>query len=48
MVTSKKVMISKRGERERRAEREGECTGGQRDRKSSWWAVPSPLQPRLY
>ena len=41
MVTSKKVMRSKRGERERRAEREGERTGGQQDWKSGWWAAPS-------
>ena len=42
MVISKKVMRSKRGERERRAVREGERTGGQRERKSGWWAAPSP------
>ena len=42
MVISKGLMRSKGGERERRAVREGERTGGQGDRKSSWWAAPSP------
>ena len=42
MVISKGLMRSKGGERERRAVREGECTGGQGDRKSGWWAAPSP------
>ena len=42
MVISKKVMRSKRGERERRAVREGERTGGPREQKSHWWAAPLP------
>ena len=42
MVISKGLMRSKGGERERRAVREGERTGGQGDRKSGWWAAPSP------
>ena len=42
MVISKGAVRSKRGERKRQALREGECTGGQGDRKSSWLAVPLP------
>ena len=42
MVISKGLMRSKGGERERRAVREGEHTGGQGDRKSGQWAAPSP------